>query len=277
MDLITHYLAVIAFLFVLSLLAYFFRRRAARKRRAQVAKRAAAPRKYRPLPPVQSVVGVAVEPLPNPYSPFSGTLRIKDPLRDNSAGYQWMDADEKETSETEGCHFCDGTYHVSIGNRQTAYMIYCLALETNFSNFVYQIEATLIQGAEIGVVFRQTAEHGRYYFYIRRDGTYGLVCVARPQNRLLVDGMSSAINIELNQPNVLAVVANGPTIDLYINQQHLTQVIDTTHPAGRISTAAATDANAPSEAAFRNVMVWTLDEAIPETNGLAAASLQEQA
>lgn len=259
MQPIIHYLIVIIVLFVLPPVLYFFRNRAAR-RRLQMAKRAATVKKYRPLPPLQSAVGVAVAPLPNPYPPYSGLLRINDPLKDNSAGYHWMDDQEKMTSETEGCHFCDETYHVSIGNRQTGYMVYCLALETNFSNFVYQIEATLLQGTEIGVVFRQTAQHGHYYFYIRRDGTYGLVCAARPQRRLLLaDGINSAIKIELNQPNVLAVVANGSTIDLYVNQQHLHQVSDVTHPSGRISVATTTDANRPSEASFRNLMLWTLD------------------
>jgi hypothetical protein len=259
MLIITHYVIVFV---ILSLLPYLFYRRAVRRRRLQMAKRASAPKKYRSLPPLQSAVGVAVAPLPNPYPPYSGLLRINDPLHDNSAGYQWMDDREKMTRETEGCHFCDETYHVSIGNRQTAYMIYCLALETNFSNFVYQIEATLLQGTEIGVVFRQTAQYGYYYFYIRRDGAYGLVCAAHPQRRmLLAEGINSAIKIELKQPHVLAVVATGSIIDLYVNQQHLTSVNDATHPAGRISVATTTDANRPSEASFRNLMLWTLDEA----------------
>ena len=264
---IAHFLVVVAILFGMSYLSIYLRRKAARKRAAELAKRRAAPRRFRSLPPVQTAVGVPVEHLPNPYPPYSGTLRINDPLRDNSAGYQWMDDREKLTVETEGCHFCDETYRVSIGNKPTSWMAYCLALETNFSNFVYQIEAILLQGTEIGIVFRQTAQHGRYYFYIRRDGSYGLQCAARPQSRLLADGMSSAINIGLNQPNVLAVVANGPTIDLYVNRQHLTRVTDTTHPAGRISTGTASDANSPSEAAFRNVMVWTLDEAATDARG----------
>jgi hypothetical protein len=263
MQSMLHYTVVILILFViLPFTSYFLRRRAERRRQLQMAKRAAGQKKYRELPPVQSAVGVAVAPLPNPYPPYSGLLRINDPLHDNSAGYQWMNDQEKMTIETEGCHFCDETYHVSIGNRQTAYMIYCLALETNFSNFVYQIEATLLQGTEIGVVFRQTAQHGHYYFYIRRDGTYGLICAARPQiRRLLADGLNSAIKIDLNQSNALAVVATGPIINLYVNQQHLAQVSDTTHLAGRISVATTTDANRPSEASFRNLMLWTLGEA----------------
>lgn len=218
-------------------------------------------RKLRPLPLVQSAVGVPVEHLPNPYPPYAGTLRINDSLKDNSAGYYWMDDRMKSSQETEGCRFCDESYHVSIGNKRTSWMCYCLAYETNFSNFVYQIEATLLQGMDIGIVFRQTVQYGYYYFHIRRNGSYELIRASRAtmQYTLLDAGFSPDINIELNQPNVLAVVANGPNMDLYVNQRHLTRVIDGACPAGRISTAAATADGSPCEASFRNVMLWTLD------------------
>ena len=97
-------------------------------------------------------------------------------------------------------------------------------------------------------------------FYIRRDGTYGLdrynSVTQQPVHR--ADGFHAAIYIELNQPNVLAVVANGNIIDLYANHYHLATVIDDAYPSGRIATGAATDANSPAEASFRNVMQWIL-------------------
>jgi hypothetical protein len=212
-----------------------------------------------PLPPVQTAVGIPVDHLPNPYPPYSGTLRINDPLRDNKAGYGWMDDSIKLTVPTEGCHFHQDAYHITTGSSPRPYMVYCLALRTNFSDFVYQIEATLLKGTEIGVVFRQTPGYRFYYFYVRCDGTYGLLWNEGKQFQRLVDGFSSAIHIELHQPNAFAVVANGNVIDLYINQRHLTQVIDDTYRAGRIGTAVGDDARSPSEAAFRNLMLWTLD------------------
>ncbi len=273
---IGHYLAVVAVLAGASYLSVYLRRKALRKKAAarRRAAAAAAPKKFRPMPLVQQAVGVAVEHLPNPYPPFSGTLRINDPLRDNSAGYQWMDENEKKTRETAGCRFCDGSYRVSMGNKPTPWYSYCLAQETNFSNFVCQVEATLLQGPEIGLVFRQTAQLGYYLFYIRRDGSYGLLnAQVKILKRVpLIDGLHPAIKIDLNETNVLAVVANGPDIDLYVNYQHVAHVTDTTHPAGRISLSAATDAHSPCEASFRNVMLWTLDESTPEASEVRAGS-----
>ena len=236
------------------LLASYFRRRKVRSSiRANMATIA--------LPPLQARAGTTVEQLPNPYPPFVGTLIINDPLRDNQAGYGWMDDSKIATAEVKGCHFCDDTYRLSIDNNQTPHMVYCLALRTNFSNFVYQIEATLLRGTEIGLVFRQTPGFRYYYFYIRRDGTYGLDRYngITQQPRHLADGFSLAISIELNQPNELAVVANGNIIDLYANHSHLTTVIDDTYSSGRVATGAATDANSPAEAAFKNVLLWILE------------------
>ena len=68
-------------------------------------------RRVPPLPPVQTAAGVAVEPLPNPYPPYHGTLRIHDPLQDNTAGYGWMDDSVQHTTATEGCHFCQEAYY----------------------------------------------------------------------------------------------------------------------------------------------------------------------
>ncbi len=234
-------------------------------------------RRIRPMPLVQSAVGVAVEHLPNPYSPYSGTLRINDPLRDNSAGYQWMDDQENKTQETEGCHFCDEAYRVSIDSKPTPWMIYCLALETNFSNFAYQVEATLFQGSEIGVICRQKSLVGHYYFYIRRNSTYGLQCISRQQHSILIEGFNPYINCELGQPNLLAVVANGHEIDLYVNQHRVAHVTDATHEAGRISLGAATEANSPGVASFRNVMLWTLDEAEETAGATSDTSVEERA
>lgn len=212
-----------------------------------------------PMPPVQTAVGIPVEHLPNPYPPYTGTLRIDDPLRDNTAGYGWMDDSIERNSVNEGCHFQYDAYALTIGHKPRPSMVYCLALKTNFSDFVYEIEASIVWGSEIGVVFRQTPGFRFYYFYIRRDGTYGLERHNRGVKTILANGQSTTIHIELNQPNVLGVVATGSSIDLYVNQQHLATANDTVYPAGRIGTGSSTDAASPSEVSFKNLRLWTLD------------------
>lgn len=197
--------------------------------------------------------------IPNPYPPYRGALLINDPLRDNSAGSNWMDDTVQPNNENRGCRFTKGAYHIVNQSMPQPYMAYCLALDTNFSNFVYQIQTTLIEGSKIGIVFRQAPGYRYYYFYIDQSGSYGLLWNNGDKSQFLTSGLSSAIHKGLNQPNLLAVGADGNTLDLYVNKQHLASVTDNTFSAGRIGTAVQSDDGSASDAAFSNLMLWTLD------------------
>jgi hypothetical protein len=194
----------------------------------------------------------------NPYPPYSGTLAINDALGDNSAGYGWMDDSVQSTAANQGCRFKDGAYHIVNNSMLQPYMVYCLALQSNFSDFAYQVQATLLRGDEIGVVFRQSPSYRYYYFYIRLDGSYGLLWNDGGNSRLLESGSSPAIHPGLHQPNILAVVAQGNTLNVYVNHQLLTSTIDTTYAVGRIGTAVASTNGSASDSAFNNLMLWTL-------------------
>ena len=65
------------------------------------------------------------------------------------------------------------------------------------------------------------------------------------------------IHAGLNQPNVVAVVANNDSIALYVNHQFITSAIDNTYSQGQIGVAADND-NSPTTVVFRSAKVWTL-------------------
>src|SRR6266852_3872682 len=74
---------------------------------------------------------------PDPYPPGGGTLALLDPLHDNSQGHNW------DTNATN-CAFSGGTYHVSAPG--TPFFASCAARSTNFSNFIYEVQMTIIKG-----------------------------------------------------------------------------------------------------------------------------------
>jgi D-aminopeptidase len=76
--------------------------------------------------------------------------------------------------------------------------------------------------------------------------------------RLLKSGFSAAIYTGLHNPNVLAVVAQGNMLNVYVNHQHLASVTDTTYIAGRIGTAIGSTNGSSSDGAFNNLMLWAL-------------------
>lgn len=193
----------------------------------------------------------------NPYLPYQGTLALNDSLRDNSSGNGWG-----EGSDNYGgaCQFTGGAYHVSQSNAQGVQ--FCYAASTGFSNFVFEVQMTIIKGDAGGIIFRADGSNVKLYnFIVGADGTYGLgLYVDSTHPKILALSTSSAINQGFNQTNLIAVGANGNTITLYINHQQIFHVNDSTYNQGQIGLVAApyiTNGH-PTEVVFSNAKVWTL-------------------
>ncbi|MBV9231202.1 MAG: hypothetical protein JOZ18_17965 [Chloroflexi bacterium] len=190
----------------------------------------------------------------NPYSPFTGTLALDDPLRDNSRGYKWYEGNPYNNTS---CQFIGGAYHVSI---YQAGLTPCTAGNTNFSNFAFEVQAKMIKGGDSaeGIIF-YVNNHKSYIFNLFQNGTYGLYLTVNNTDvpKLLKSGPSSAIKVGMNQTNLMAVVARNGTFDLYVNQQKLDSVSDTTYTKGQIGLDASTS-GVPAEVVYSNARAWTL-------------------
>ncbi len=188
----------------------------------------------------------------NPYPPYGGALVLNDTLHDNSKGYNW-------DVNTGGCQFSAGGYLV----RETlqGHFQYCTARTTDFSNFAYQAQMTIINGDYSGLIFRANAVTGQYYYFrIGRDGSYILIRYVDNQNvhaQILTNGVVSIVRTNPKQPNLIAVVARGSTIDLYINYRYITTVHDNTYSHGQIAVVAEDEGNSTG-VLFSDVKVWAL-------------------
>jgi hypothetical protein len=200
--------------------------------------------------PTQTAIDATVTASQNRFPPRLGTLALNDQLRDNTQGYGW--------DENANCAFSGGAYHV-IGTAQ--YANTCNASSTNYSNFAFQVQLTIIKGGCGGLVFRNNI--GFYFFEVCTDGIYGLASYTSTDAPWLISPTpSAAINTHLNQTNVLAVIANGSKFDLYVNLEHITSVNDSTYSHGQIGFAAngilSGQSGSEVEVAFSNAKVWTL-------------------
>lgn len=191
----------------------------------------------------------------NPYPPGGGTLALNDPLSDNSKGYNW---DTKPTSFGT-CSFTEGTYHAAAPGSGTFHS--CAAQNTNFSNFAYEVDMTIIAGNCGGIIFRADFTNRHYYlFSICQDGSYQLRLYTQPEGpetKILLQGSNPNIRTGLGQSNLVAVVVNNDAITLYVNHQFINSVQDNTYSQGQIGVAADNN-NSPTEVAFRNAKVWAL-------------------
>jgi len=195
----------------------------------------------------------------NPYAPPGGTLALNDLLTDNSNGYFWAEGPDTEGS----CVFTGSSYHASTSTSGNVHE--CYAENTSFSNFTYQTQITILKGDCGGIIFRaNTATLKFYYFLICQSGSASLRSYSGNgpfetlwhSDQITSDGSPLPIHQGLNTPNTLAVTANNDALTLYINQQQVTQINDSSYSQGQIGVAAESTGNS-TEVQFSNAQVWT--------------------
>jgi ATPase domain predominantly from Archaea len=198
-----------------------------------------------------ATVTAAINAVRNPYLPYQGTLAVNDPLYDNSRGYQW---DE----ESGNCQFPGDGYHVFTA--VNSYTVWCAAFATNFRNFVYQAQMTILKGTAGGLIFRADANNSKLYdFQINRDGYFYLFIYTGDPTAAtkLEEGQISNFHKGLGQSNLIAVAAQDDYITLYTNRQYVTRVTDSTLGQGQIGCEARDDAT-PTQVVFAHAKVWKL-------------------
>ena len=190
---------------------------------------------------------------PNPYPPGTGTLALLDPLNDNRKGFGWSE-------NSTNCVFTGGAYHVIAPDSR--FFAYCSARSTNFVNFAYEVQMKIIKGDVGGIIFRANSTSNNFYlFYVSQTGSYELfLCPGNNCSPIVSPTPSPAINKGLNATNLVAVVATGTSITLYINRQQVANVTNGTFSQGQIGVVASPFANAghPTEAVYSNARVWRL-------------------
>ncbi len=188
------------------------------------------------------------------YSPYEGTLALNDPISDNSKGYNW----DINPTTFGTCTFTGGAYQVAAPSSDTYHR--CIAENTNFSNFIYEVELTISTGDCGGILFRAHASlYHYYYFRICQNGSYSLWLYTQSgvETKHLIQSTSPVITTEYGQSNLIAVVANNDYLALYVNHQLINSTNDNTFSQGQIGVA-ADSVNSPTEVAFRNAKVWRL-------------------
>ncbi|HET9921952.1 MAG TPA: hypothetical protein VFQ30_19080 [Ktedonobacteraceae bacterium] len=185
----------------------------------------------------------------NPYT-HNGTLAFTDALSANNKAHNW--------DTNSNCAFNGGSYQVIAPNPQ--YSDYCIANNTNFSDFAYEVQMKVVKGDAGGLLFRvmSTSPNQYYEFYIGQDSSYALEVVNGDKTTtLLTENASPAIHTGLNQTNLIGVVAQGNKFTLYVNHQSLGSTTDSTFSHGQIGVDAAVY-NQATTVSFSNARLWKL-------------------
>lgn len=156
-----------------------------------------------------------------------------------------------------GCAFTGTALRSSITLHHT--YVPCFARLSHFTDFAYEVQMTIIQGDDGGLIFRSNDVNGKFYFFsVGRDGIYSLsVSKDSTHSTQLVYDRSSLIKTAAGQLNILTVIARGSNIYLYINNQFVGNTTDSTYGSGEIGVFADDMENA-TMVEFRNARVWAL-------------------
>jgi len=201
----------------------------------------------------------------NPYTRQNEMLMLSDPLHDNSVGdqhgYHWMDDvhdGDPGSAATKGCYFADQKYHISTNGQQFSNAeVYCLNTGVRFSNFTFQVQMSVQQGHLGGIIFRQSPGAHFYAFMISDTGDYFLFSSSSSDTKMLARGVSDSINQQPGMSNLLAVVANGSKLDMYINQHYVASITDSTYSTGLIGTIAiGNNGSQSTDIAYADAKVW---------------------
>ena len=203
-------------------------------------------------PTATALVGATTQANPYPsYLAGNGTLVSVDPL--SQPDNNWINS--SNSSIGGAAQFTQGAYHVRESQQNR---VYFAEYDTNnFSNFAFEVEMTVARGDCGGIMFRYTSIAGGYIFGVCQDGSYVLSQASSKNIQILKRGTSTAIHAGYNQSNVIAVVANGSSIDLYVNSQQIDSANDATYSYGSLALCAANDSSL-TEVVYSNARLWTL-------------------
>ena len=212
-----------------------------------------------PVPTVLVSATATASPviLHNPYPPYHGTLALNDPLINNSLGYAWDISTGKQFND---CQFTSGGYEITNGTYAEEVSHGCAAEKTNFTNFVYQVQLMIVKGSCGGLVWRANSKANNFYeFHVCSNGIFEVYdTFTGIFSSPFLNGTSAAVHKGLGQTNILAVVAIGSTMTVYINGHKIGSFTDTSNSHGQIGLESTELLGATTIVVFHNARVWTL-------------------
>ena len=191
------------------------------------------------------------------HYPFSTNQVLNDPMKDNSgvSKYGW--------DVGSGCTFTNGAYEATESKVST--ILPCAAESTHFSNFTFEIQMNIKTGgtgADGGIIFRANMNSDALYiFFLDTQGNYSLDTRANSSGAssgILQSGTVANFATGFYQVHTIGIVANGPQISIYIDQNLVAPPIsNSTYSGGQIGVISDYGSSATT-VAYTNAKVWQL-------------------
>ena len=214
------------------------------------------------VPPSPTLTPIASS---TPTPDRAGTPFLVDPMTGPNNQEQWNVVDVSYIS----CGFTNGGYDVKVPADSTG------ACNTNapatiFTNFVYEIDMTIVSGVTnvtsstrgAGLMFRYNNDpngttNSNYGIGFLQDGTYYLYADNHGPLVSLGMGTCTSFHQGARQTNLIDVEMQGSTMTLFVNNVYLMTATDTRFKSGQLGVQIASG-NDSSEVVYSNLKVWML-------------------
>lgn len=191
----------------------------------------------------------------DPYGAGS-TLALSNDLTsgNDSTPYQWY---VSPSGQAHGCFFINHTYDMSSQGPN-----YCAVANTNFANFVYQIQMKIVHGQAGGIIFRANDTASTYYIFEITTGGRFFVLRIDSLNTAPVQigaGSNFAIHTGIGASNIIAAEASGSLLTFYVNATAIAQIRDSHYSSGSIGVIVGQpNDQSVMEVAYTYARVWTM-------------------
>jgi len=191
----------------------------------------------------------------SPYQP-AGTLAWVDPL---SQPHKWQEGANADFGGK--CQFVNGAFQITQTppNKDFLYKYFQCDEFNAYSNFAFEVKMRIDLGDCGGLTIRSDTSYANLYLYeVCQNGSYYFhKYTSNSSSTSLTRGSATAINQGLGQLNVIAVVANGSTFDLYINRQKIDTANDNAYSQGIFGLIASAYTN-PTAVTYQDARVWAI-------------------
>jgi len=181
----------------------------------------------------------------NPYF-ASGKMIVNAPLTTKTPGWQLDD----------NCVFENGAYHVVRANGG---LVTCHS-DLQLSDFTLEAQMQITQGECVAIAFRDIPSEQQSYIFQPCKATYEFIRQTRTsENGSVCETLKSGKNPAMHAGfNLIAVVANGSTFDLYVNHQKVTTIHDSKYSQGQVGFQGY-----EGDEVVKNAKIWQLSGGPP--------------
>ncbi|WP_220207790.1 hypothetical protein [Reticulibacter mediterranei] len=153
------------------------------------------------------------------------------------------------------CIFTGGAYHIRVAPEKN--WMFCMDAQNNYTDFIFQVQMSVIHGNGGGIIFRDDTAGNFYSFTLTNSSQYSLFALnesgkgAKP----LAFGRASAGKTT----SMLAVMAQGSKIAMFVDKHYIGSVDDTHSSTGTIGFTGNRFYGEDSiDVAFSNFQIWKL-------------------